>query len=561
MSSESSGSSSAPSGAGPGPGRSGSAVELRGITKRFPGVVANRDIDISVARGTVHALVGENGAGKSTLMKILYGMQRPDEGTIGIDGEDVVLHSPADAIARGIGMVHQHFMLADNLTVLENTVLGAEKLHGIGSGARRKIAELSDAYQLGIRPDALVEELGVADRQRVEILKALYRGARTLILDEPTAVLVPQEVDALFDNLRELKSEGLTVVFISHKLGEVLSVADAITVIRRGTTVASVTPRETSPKQLAELMVGSELPTAETRESTVTDTPMLDVAGLRLAATDSDGVERAVLDGISFTIHKGEVLGVAGVEGNGQAELVEAIMGMSDPDGGTVTLDGRDISHAPTRARRESGIGYIPEDRHRHGLLLEAPLWENRILGHVTEKPNTNGPLLGIPGAPRLLALGDARADSERIVAEYDVRTPGIEVTAASLSGGNQQKFIVGREMSHHPKLLIAAHPTRGVDVGAQAQIWDQIRAARREGLAVLLISADLDELIGLSDTLRVMYRGRLVADADPAHVTPEELGSAMTGAATGHLEHQEEPTGTAAEDASGNDDTNGGAK
>ncbi|RCG20578.1 ABC transporter ATP-binding protein [Streptomyces diacarni] len=561
MSSESSGSSSAPSGAGPGPGRSGSAVELRGITKRFPGVVANRDIDISVARGTVHALVGENGAGKSTLMKILYGMQRPDEGTIGIDGEDVVLHSPADAIARGIGMVHQHFMLADNLTVLENTVLGAEKLHGIGSGARRKIAELSDAYQLGIRPDALVEELGVADRQRVEILKALYRGARTLILDEPTAVLVPQEVDALFDNLRELKSEGLTVVFISHKLGEVLSVADAITVIRRGTTVASVTPRETSPKQLAELMVGSELPTAETRESTVTDTPMLDVAGLRLAATDSDGVERAVLDGISFTIHKGEVLGVAGVEGNGQAELVEAIMGMSDPDGGTVTLDGQDISHAPTRARREGGIGYIPEDRHRHGLLLEAPLWENRILGHVTEKPNTNGPLLGIPGAPRLLALGDARADSERIVAEYDVRTPGIEVTAASLSGGNQQKFIVGREMSHHPKLLIAAHPTRGVDVGAQAQIWDQIRAARREGLAVLLISADLDELIGLSDTLRVMYRGRLVADADPAHVTPEELGSAMTGAATGHLEHQEEPTGTAAEDASGNDDTNGGAK
>ncbi|UNT01174.1 ABC transporter ATP-binding protein [Streptomyces tubbatahanensis] len=554
---------------------------MRGITKRFPGVVANRDIDISVARGTVHALVGENGAGKSTLMKILYGMQRPDEGTIGIDGEDVVLHSPADAIARGIGMVHQHFMLADNLTVLENTVLGAEKLHGIGSGARRKIAELSDAYQLGIRPDALVEELGVADRQRVEILKALYRGARTLILDEPTAVLVPQEVDALFDNLRELKSEGLTVVFISHKLGEVLSVADAITVIRRGTTVASVTPRETSPKQLAELMVGSELPTAETRESTVTDTPMLEVAGLRLAATDSDGVERAVLDGISFTIHKGEVLGVAGVEGNGQAELVEAIMGMSDPDGGTVTLDGRDISHAPTRARRESGIGYIPEDRHRHGLLLEAPLWENRILGHVTEKPNTNGPLLSIPGAPRLLALGDARADSERIVAEYDVRTPGIEVTAASLSGGNQQKFIVGREMSHHPKLLIAAHPTRGVDVGAQAQIWDQIRAARREGLAVLLISADLDELIGLSDTLRVMYRGRLVADADPAHVTPEELGSAMTGAATGHLEHQEEPTGTAAEDASGdlsanasedasgdvsedvsgNDDTNGGAQ
>ncbi|MEU6116137.1 ABC transporter ATP-binding protein [Streptomyces sp. NPDC047117] len=511
------------------------AVELRGITKRFPGVVANHDIDITVRRGTVHALVGENGAGKSTLMKILYGMQKPDEGTITTDGEQVSFASPADAIARGIGMVHQHFMLADNLTVLENIVLGAEKLHGIGAAARAAVLAVSDRYGLNVRPDVLVEDLGVADRQRVEILKVLYRGARTLILDEPTAVLVPQEVDALFDNLRELKAEGLTVIFISHKLGEVLSVADDITVIRRGTTVASVAPAGTTPKQLAELMVGSELPSPETRESTVTDTPMLTVDGLQLSATDPDGVVRAVLDGIGFTIHKGEVLGVAGVEGNGQAELVEAIMGMRDPDGGTITLDGADISHAPTRKRREDGIGYVPEDRHRHGLLLEAPLWENRILGHVTEKPNSKG---------RLLDLKAARTDTERIVAEYDVRTPGIEVTAASLSGGNQQKLIVGREMSHHPKLLIAAHPTRGVDVGAQAQIWDQIRAARREGLAVLLISADLDELIGLSDTLRVMYRGRLVADADPATVTPEELGSAMTGAASGHLEHVEDAEG-----------------
>ncbi|MGK5630804.1 ABC transporter ATP-binding protein [Streptomyces sp. URMC 123] len=507
------------------------AVELHGITKRFPGVVANHDIHITVRRGTVHALCGENGAGKSTLMKILYGMQKPDEGTITIDGEQVTFHSPADAIARGIGMVHQHFMLADNLTVLENVVLGAEKLHGIGGRARAKIKEISDAYGLNVRPDVLVEDLGVADRQRVEILKVLYRGARTLILDEPTAVLVPQEVDALFDNLRELKAEGLTVIFISHKLGEVLSVADDITVIRRGTTVASVEPAETTPKQLAELMVGSELPSPETRESTVTDTPMLTVDNLRLNATDSDGVVRAVLDGISFTIHQGEVLGIAGVEGNGQAELVEAIMGMRDPDGGAITLDGRDISHLPTRKRREDGIGYIPEDRHRHGLLLEAPLWENRILGHVTERPNSRSGLLDLKAA---------RADTERIVREYDVRTPGIEVTAASLSGGNQQKLIVGREMSHRPKLLIAAHPTRGVDVGAQAQIWDQIREARREGLAVLLISADLDELIGLSDTLRVMFRGRLVADADPATITPEELGSAMTGAATGHLEHHE---------------------
>lgn len=525
------------------------AVELHGITKRFPGVVANKDIAITVRKGTVHALIGENGAGKSTLMKILYGMQKPDEGTIAIDGEQVSFSTPGDAIARGIGMVHQHFMLADNLTVLENVVLGGEKLYGIGAKARKKIKEISDAYGLGVRPDALVEDLGVADRQRVEILKVLYRGAKILILDEPTAVLVPQEVDALFDNLRELKAEGLTVIFISHKLGEVLKVADDITVIRRGTTVGTADPRTATPKQLAELMVGAELPSPETRESTVTTTPMLKVTGLTVAAAeavvaepevmvpagapDSSTVEkveagRLLLDDISLTIHKGEILGIAGVEGNGQTELIEALMGMMAPDAGVITLDGADITRMSVRKRREGGIGYIPEDRHRHGLLLESPLWENRILGHVTEAPNSK---------KGILDLKAARKDTERIVREYDVRTPGIEVTAASLSGGNQQKLIVGREMSHNPKFLIAAHPTRGVDVGAQAQIWDAIREARRDGLAVLLISADLDELIGLSDTLRVIYRGRLVADADPATVTPEELGTAMTGAASGHLE------------------------
>ncbi|MFH8488218.1 ABC transporter ATP-binding protein [Streptomyces longisporoflavus] len=506
------------------------AVELNGITKRFPGVVANHDIRLSVRKGTVHALVGENGAGKSTLMKILYGMQKPDEGTIAVDGTRVTFSSPADAIARGIGMVHQHFMLADQLTVLENIVLGSEKLHGIGGAARRKIAEISERYGLGVRPDAMVEDLGVADRQRVEILKVLYRGATTLILDEPTAVLVPQEVDALFDNLRELKSEGLSVIFISHKLGEVLSVADDITVIRRGTTVGTAIPSETTPRQLAELMVGSELPTPETAESTVTDRAMIEVDKLKLLAEGESG--RALLDDISFTIHEGEVLGLAGVEGNGQTELIDALIGLKHADSGVIRMAGEDITELATRHRREQGIGYIPEDRHRHGLLLESPLWENRILGHVTEKPNAKGFWLDPKGA---------QADTRRIVEQYDVRTPGIDVTAASLSGGNQQKLIVGREMSHKPRFLIAAHPTRGVDVGAQAQIWDQIREARREGLAVLLISADLDELIGLSDTLRVIYRGRLVADADPATVTPEELGSAMTGAASGHLEHVEE--------------------
>ncbi|WP_264936816.1 ABC transporter ATP-binding protein [Streptomyces sp. A012304] len=526
------------------------AVELAGITKRFPGVVANHDIHLTVRKGTVHALVGENGAGKSTLMKILYGMQKPDEGTIEVDGEQVAFSSPADAIARGIGMVHQHFMLADNLTVLENVVLGSEKLYGIGGAARRKIKEISDRYGLGVRPDALVEDLGVADRQRVEILKVLYRGARTLILDEPTAVLVPQEVDALFANLRELKSEGLSVIFISHKLGEVLSVADEITVIRRGTTVGTAVPSETTPRQLAEMMVGSELPTPETAESTVTDQPVIAVEGLTVYASGgaSLGIEaepsggttlapeggeiKKVLDGVTFTIHAGEVMGIAGVEGNGQTELIDALIGTKHADSGTIAFLGEDITPWPTRKRRESGVGYIPEDRHRQGLLLEAPLWENRILGHVTEAPNAKGFWLNPKGA---------QADTRRIVEEFDVRTPGIDVTAASLSGGNQQKLIVGREMSHNPKFLIAAHPTRGVDVGAQAQIWDRIREARREGLAVLLISADLDELIGLSDTLRVIYDGRLVADADPATITPEELGSAMTGAASGHLEHAEE--------------------
>ncbi|MER5385067.1 ABC transporter ATP-binding protein [Streptomyces sp. NPDC006465] len=523
------------------------AVELAGITKRFPGVVANHDIHLSVRKGTVHALVGENGAGKSTLMKILYGMQKPDEGTIAVDGEQATFSSPADAIARGIGMVHQHFMLADNLTVLENVVLGSEKLYGIGAKARRKIVELSERYGLGVRPDVLVEELGVADRQRVEILKVLYRGARILILDEPTAVLVPQEVDSLFDNLRELKAEGLSVIFISHKLGEVLSVADDITVIRRGTTVGTAVPSETTPRQLAELMVGSELPTPETSESTVTDRAVIEVEDLTVFAKGSvstgkssasllmdevaRGAVRLVLDHVSFTIHAGEVMGIAGVEGNGQTELIDALIGLKGADSGVIRFAGEDITGLSTRKRREGGIGYIPEDRHRHGLLLEAPLWENRILGHVTETPNAKGIWIDIKGAQQ---------DTRRIVEEYDVRTPGIDVTAASLSGGNQQKLIVGREMSHKPKFLIAAHPTRGVDVGAQAQIWDQIRAARREGLAVLLISADLDELIGLSDTLRVIYNGKLVADADPATITPEELGSAMTGAASGHLENEE---------------------
>jgi ABC-type uncharacterized transport system ATPase subunit len=497
------------------------AVELRGITKRFPGVVANRDIDIAVRPGQIHAIVGENGAGKSTLMKTLYGMHKPDEGTISVNGRDVHFSSPADAIAAGIGMVHQHFMLADNLTVLENIVLGSEPTRGGRLDtrvARARIKEISDSYGLGLNPDELVENLGVGARQRIEICKVLYRGARILILDEPTAVLVPQEVDELFDNLRGLTAEGLTVLFISHKLDEVLAVADEITVIRRGTTVRTVDPKAVTARQLAELMVGSELPVPELRESTVTD--VVELAVEEVTARAPDG--RVIVDNASFVIHRGEIVGLAGVEGNGQAELVETIMGMRPLESGRITLGDRDISAWQTRPRREGGISYIPEDRHRYGLLLESPLWENRMLGHQTERPNARGPLIDRAGA---------RRDTRRIVEEYDVRTPSIDVAAASLSGGNQQKLIVGREMTGEPKVLIAAHPTRGVDVGAQAAIWAHLRDARASGLAVLLISADLDELIGMSDTLWVILRGRLVTQLDPHTVTPEDLGAAMTGA------------------------------
>ena len=495
------------------------AVELHGITKRFPGVVANKDIELSVRRGTVHAIVGENGAGKSTLMKILYGVQQPDEGTISVNGQQLSLKSPTDAIKAGIGMVFQHFMLADNLTVLENVVLGAESMHGIGDAARAEIRRISDAYGLDVEPNDLVADLGVGARQRIEILKVLYRGAKILILDEPTAVLVPQEVTELFDNLRELKAEGLTVMFISHKLDEVLSVADDITVIRRGTTVAAVDPKTVNARQLAELMVGSALPSPQTEESTVTDRPVLTIKGVDLSGGPG---RRKILDSIDLTIHAGEILGIAGVEGNGQAELVEVVMGMREPSAGEVFLEDTDISDWQVREIREAGVGYIPEDRHRHGLLLESPLWENRILGHQTQAPNVKG---------QLIDAKSAKADTERIVKAYDVRTPSIHVTAGSLSGGNQQKLIIGREMSHAPKVLVAAHPTRGVDVGAQSSIWSIIKKARKEGMAVLLISADLEELVGLSDTIRVILRGGLSAPFDPDVVTREELGAAMTGA------------------------------
>ena len=493
------------------------AIELHGIVKRFPGVVANDGIELTVDAGTVHAIVGENGAGKSTLMKILYGMHRPDEGTIEVEGRPVNFRSPREAIAAGIGMVHQHFMLAENFTVAENIMLGAEAPLAV---ARKRIIELGQQYGLAVDPDALVENLGVGDRQRVEILKVLYRGARILILDEPTAVLVPQEVDQLFGSLRKLTGQGATVVFISHKLDEVLSVADAITVIRTGRTVAEVAdPKTITAGELAELMVGSELPRPDTRTNTVTDQVELSVWDI--SVIESGG--RASLDHVTLEVRRGEVVGIAGVEGNGQTELIEAILGTEPVTSGRIRMAGRDITELGVRERREAGIGYIPEDRHREGLLLPQPLWENSMLGHQYKPPFAKGPWID---------RGGARRRTEEIVKEFDVRTPSIDTAAFALSGGNQQKLIVGRETMAEPSVLIAAHPTRGIDVGAQAAVWEHLRAARAAGLATLLISADLEELIGLSDTLLVMLRGRIVTSVDPATVTPAELGSYMTGAA-----------------------------
>jgi ABC-type uncharacterized transport system ATPase subunit len=499
------------------------AVRLEGITKRFPGVVANQDVSLEVEEGEIHAICGENGAGKSTLMKILYGMQPADEGRMAVNGEEVHFASPTDAIHRGIGMVHQHFMLADNLTVLENVILGAEPTLRGGridfEDARRRIIEVGETYGLSVHPDELVETLEVGERQRVEIIKVLFRGAKILILDEPTAVLVPQEVEELFRNMRGLKEEGHTILFIDHKLDEVLAIADTITVLRRGRTVATVKPQDVTAHDLAELMVGEELPVPETRESTVTDVEVLRLEDLSVAGSETE----VALQDIDLAVHKGEIVGIAGVEGNGQLELVETILGMREVEGGSIWLDGRDITLWPVRKIREAGVGYIPEDRHRRGLLLDAPLWENDMLGRQTQAPFVKNGFWIDPKA--------ARSHAAAVVERFDVRTPGVDVAAHALSGGNQQKLIVGRELSAPISLLIASHPTRGIDVGAQAAVWEELRKARANGMAIILISADLDELIGLSDSLHVMLRGKLVAQLDPAEVTPRDLGAYMTGA------------------------------
>jgi general nucleoside transport system ATP-binding protein len=414
-------------------------------------------------------------------------------------------------------------MLADQMTVLENVILGSEptKLGGRidFDEAERHLREVGDAYGLSVDPDDLVETLEVGEKQRVEIIKVLFRGARILILDEPTAVLVPQEVEELFRNLRELQAGGATIIFIDHKLQEVLEISDRITVIRRGRTVTTVDAASVTAADLAELMVGSELPSPETTESTVTDETALEV--VELTVLDED--RRPTVNDVSFAVHRGEVLGVAGIEGNGQAELIDAIIGITEPSAGRIVLMGEDITRASVRHRRDAGIGFVPQDRTADGLLLDATLWENAALGHQTKRPFSKGFWIDRAGA---------RERTEQIREEFDVRSPGVDVSARALSGGNQQKLVIGRELTAKPLVFVAAHPTRGIDVGAQAEVWSDIRAARANGLATLLVSADLDELIGLSDTIVVMFHGRLVAILDPAEITPRTLGSYMTGAA-----------------------------
>mgnify|MGYP000368404583 FL=1 len=480
------------------------AVELKGIWKRFPGVIANSDINLKVASGTVHAIVGENGAGKSTLMKILYGMQKADEGTISINGSNLIFNSPSDAIDSGIGMVHQHFMLADNFTVLENIVLGSEPKNGIRldfAKARKQISEIAAENGLAVDPDVLVSELGVGDRQRIEILKVLYRGAKILILDEPTAVLVPHEVDELFNTLRDLKKEGLTVIFISHKLDEVLSIADEITVIRQGTTVGSVNPhtQNVSARDLAEMMVGNELPTPESVGDTIRDEVVLKVENLSVFAKGG----KALVDNVSFQIRAGEIVGIAGVEGNGQAEILDALMGIEAATG-QVFFKSEDITHKSTRHRRELGIGFIPEDRHRQALMLEAPLWENRMLGHQTRAPNAKGIWL----TPR-----SAKADTKRIVEEYDVRTPSIDVLASALSGGNQQKVAIGKWLTADSEIIIFDEPTRGIDVGAKSEIYKLMNDLIDQGKSIVMISSELPEILRMSHRIVVMCEGRITGE------------------------------------------------
>ncbi|MFC6872231.1 ABC transporter ATP-binding protein [Halobellus marinus] len=498
------------------------AVHLDGITKRFPGVVANDDVDLSVERGTVHALLGENGAGKTTLVNVLYGLYEPTAGRVVVDGEERMFDSPRDAIDAGVGMIHQHFMLVDPMTVAENITLGNEprKWGGLGidrAAAREAVVELADRYGFDVDPDARIEDVSVGEQQRVEILKALYRGADVLILDEPTAVLTPQEVEELFEVLEELTAQGKTIIFITHKLGEAMRAADEITVLRDGKNVGTVDADATTREELAELMVGREVlldvnrPPAEAGDV---------VAAASDIVVDDDRGVRAV-DGVSFEIRAGEVFGIAGVDGNGQSELVAALTGLQPPDDGQIRFLGEEITDTSRRRRIESGMAYIPEDRQERGIVMDFDLIENALLG------SQHSPEFGPNGR---IDWDATRDHAEQIIDDYDVRTPGATTSSESLSGGNQQKFIVGREFARDPELVVASHPTRGVDVGSIEFIHERLLELRQQGVAILLVSSKLEEVQGLSDRLAVMYEGEFIDVVDPTETTEEELGLLMAG-------------------------------
>ncbi len=496
-------------------------LELRHITKRFPGVLANDDVSIAVAPGEVLALLGENGAGKSTLMNVAYGLLAPDAGEVLVDGRVVSVRAPRDAIALGIGMVHQHFMLVEPLTVTENIVLGGEPTSAFGvidrDVARRRVVELSDRYGLKVEPDARVRDLSVGRQQRVEILKALYRDARILILDEPTAVLTPQEVNELFDIVRELVSEGLAVVIITHKLEEVMAFSDRIVVMRAGRVVGETVPSACDEQSLARMMVGRDVVLRVEKSPHQPGSPLLEVMNLSVL---DDRKLPAVRD-VSLVVRAGEVVGIAGVDGNGQRELVEAIMGLRRPTQGTITLKGRDITHDNPRRTIAAGVSHVPEDRHRRGLVLDFDLVENVALGDHRRPPFSR---YGILDRAKL------EQEARRRIAEYDVRTPDEHVAAANLSGGNQQKLVLARELGRDPDVLIAAQPTRGLDVGAIEFVHRRILAERDCGKGVLLVSMELEEVMSLSDRILVMYEGRVVAEFEGGAVTEEELGVFMTG-------------------------------
>ncbi len=497
-------------------------LELKNITKTFGDVVANDDVSIKVEQGTIHAIVGENGAGKSTTMRIAYGFYGADSGEILFEGKPVTIRNPHDAIDLGIGMVHQHFMLVDTMSVAENVILGAET-GGIASldleKANEDILALSNELRLGLKPEALIEDLSVGQQQKVELLKALYRDADFLILDEPTAVLTPPEIEDFFGILRRMKSQGKTIVIITHKLEEVLAISDEVTVMRDGKSVGFVETSQTSKEDLAKMIVGREVLLRVEKDEAQPKEPVLAIYDLKIK-----GKHGMAIKDISFDVHAGEIVGIAGVEGNGQTELIEAIAGLVplQDQSGKINFEGDDIVKLSTRRRKELGIGHIPEDRHKRGLLLNSDLSENSILGVHYRPPAVSS--VGI------LDSAGIKKRTMEILNDFGVRPPNPDLTAKSLSGGNQQKLIIGREFELNPKLLLVSQPTRGVDIGAIEFIHRKLIELRDSGTAVLLVSAELEEVTALADRLLVFREGEIVGEVDPTKTSVEEIGLMMTG-------------------------------